>query len=126
MNRRIGYLVAFFVLLAVEICIGLWVRDAFMRPYVGDMLVTVLLCCLSRAVFPKLSPAVPAFLLAAAVEGAQWLELGKLLGLNGTVLGVILGATFDWVDILCYGVGCLLFAAAERMIKHPRPGFELL
>ena len=122
MVRRVGYLVALLALLAVEICIGLWVRDAFVRPYVGDMLVTVLLCCLWRVVFPKLSPAVPVFLLAAAVEGAQWLELGKLLGLNGTVFGIILGATFDWLDLLCYGVGCLLFAAAERMIKHLRLG----
>lgn len=32
-------------LLAVEIGIAIFVHDAFVRPYVGDMLVTLLLLC---------------------------------------------------------------------------------
>lgn len=116
-NRRVPYLILFFVLLAVEICIALFVRDQFVRPYVGDMLVTVLLCCLVRALFPQFPPAVPVFLFAAAVEGSQWLGLTEILNLQGTVLGIILGATFDWKDIVCYGLGCLLFAAAERLFR---------
>ena len=115
--NRSGYLVAFFLLLAVEICIGLFVRDNFVRPYVGDLLVTVLLCCLCRAAFP-LSKCAPTavFLFASVAEGLQWLELTQKLGLNGTFLEVILGATFDWRDILCYALGCIVFAAGEHLI----------
>lgn len=102
-------------LLAVEICIALFVHDNFIRPYVGDILVTVLLCCLCRALFPRFAPALPVFLLAAAVEGLQWLGLAERLGLQGTALGIILGSTFDWKDILCYGLGCLLFARGELL-----------
>lgn len=120
MKRRFGYLLAFFVLLAIEICIALFVRDRFVRPYVGDMLVTVLLCCLARAVVPQFPPAVPVFLFAAAVEGSQWLGLAEMLNLQGTALGIILGATFDWKDIVCYGLGCLLFAAVERLCRTGR------
>ena len=115
MAKRKPYLLAFFLLLIVEICIALFVRDNFVRPYVGDVLVTVLLCCLCRAVLPRLAPALPVFLFAAAVEGLQALQLTKILGLEGTALGIILGATFDWKDILCYGLGCLLFAGTERL-----------
>ena len=118
MKKRLGYLFAFFVLLAIEICIALFVRDHFVRPYVGDMLVTVLLCCLCRAIFPELSPALPVFLLAAAVEGLQWLGVTEMLGLQGTAIGIILGATFDWCDILCYGLGCVAFAAVELLGKR--------
>lgn len=116
-NRRLPYLILFFVLLAVEICIALFVRDSFVRPYVGDILVTVLLCCLCRAVVPKFAPAVPVFLFTVAVEGSQWLGLAEMLNLQGTALGIILGATFDWKDIVCYGLGCLLFATAEWLCR---------
>ena len=115
--KRSGYLVAFFLILVVEICIGLFVRDSFVRPYVGDLLVTVLLCCLCRTVFP-LSKCAPTavFLFASVAEGLQWLELTRKLGLNGTFMGIILGATFDWRDILCYALGCIVFAAGEHLI----------
>ncbi|HIB66328.1 MAG TPA: DUF2809 domain-containing protein, partial [Phycisphaerales bacterium] len=39
------YLVLTLLLLAVEVYIGLYVRDSFIRPFVGDMLVVVLLYC---------------------------------------------------------------------------------
>ena len=113
MTKRKHYLLAFFLLLLVEVCIALFVHDHFVRPYVGDVLVTVLLCCLCRAVFPRLAPALPVFLFASAVESLQALHLTEMLGLEDTALGIILGATFDWKDILCYGLGCLLFAGAE-------------
>ena len=115
MKKRLWYLGVFGLILAIEVCIALFVHDDFIRPYVGDVLVTVLLCCLCRAVLPRLAPALPVFLFAAAVEGLQALQLTKILGLEGTALGIILGATFDWKDILCYGLGCLLFAGTERL-----------
>jgi len=117
MQKRSGYLVSFFLILAVEVCIGLFIRDNFIRPYVGDLLVTVLLCCLCRVIFPKLSPAPAVFLFSVGVEGLQWLRLSEKLGLEGTVPGVILGSTFDWRDLLCYALGCILFAAAEYSIS---------
>lgn len=43
MKKRLWYLTAFVILLMVEICIALFVHDRFIRPYVGDVLVTVLL-----------------------------------------------------------------------------------
>ena len=52
MKKRIPYLVAFVLLLGIEVLIGLYVRDAFVRPYVGDVLVAVLLCCLARCFLP--------------------------------------------------------------------------
>lgn len=113
MRRRLGYLLAFLAVLAIEICIGLFVRDRFIRPYAGDMLVTVLLCCLCRAAFPRVSPALPVFLFAALVEGLQALNLVEKLGLQGSVLGIIMGSTFDWKDIPCYALGCVSFAAVE-------------
>lgn len=104
-------------LLAVEVCIALFVHDNFIRPYFGDVLVTVLLCCLCRAILPCFAPAVPVFLFAVVVEWTQWLGLVEMLGLQGTIFAIILGTSFSWIDILCYGAGCLLFAGAEYLLK---------
>jgi hypothetical protein len=113
---RKTYFWIFLGLLLLEIGIALFVHDDFIRPYVGDALVTVLLCCLSRAVLPKLHPALPVFGISLAAELWQWLGLTQKLGLDGTVLGVILGATADWKDIVCYGMGCLLFSLTEYLL----------
>ena len=116
-KQRIVYAAIFALLLLVEIGIALFVHDRFIRPYFGDVLVTVLLCCLSRAVLPKLHPALPVFGISLAAELWQWLGLTQKLGLEGTVLGVILGTTADWKDIMCYGMGCILFSTAEYLLK---------
>lgn len=41
--KRLSYFLIFCSLMAVEICIALFVHDSLIRPYVGDMLVTLLL-----------------------------------------------------------------------------------
>lgn len=116
-KQRIIYLIIFVLLLVVEICIGAFVHDDFIRPYVGDMLVTVLLCCLCRIVFPRLSPAIPVFIFALLAEGLQGAGLVEKLGLEGTIFAILLGATFDWKDIMCYALGCVAFAVAEVLVK---------
>ena len=52
MKKRLGYILAFVLLLTVEILIALFVRDDFIRPYGGDILVTVLICAAVRILFP--------------------------------------------------------------------------
>ena len=116
-KRRILYAIIFITLLCVELCIALFVHDDFVRPYIGDVLVTVLLCCLCRIAVPKGVPALPAyvFLFAALVEAAQYIDVVKLLGWeDNAILSTLIGRTFSWADILCYGVGCVAFWAAEK------------
>ena len=118
-KRRILYAIIFITLLCVELCIALFVHDDFVRPYVGDVLVTVLLCCLCRIAVPKGIPALPVyvFLFAALVEAAQYIDVVKLLGWeDNAILSTLIGRTFSWADILCYGVGCVAFWAAEKRV----------
>ena len=118
-KRRILYAIIFITLLCVELVIALFVHDDFVRPYIGDVLVTVLLCCLCRIAVPKGVPALPAyvFLFAALVEAAQYIDVVKLLGWeDNAILSTLIGRTFSWADILCYGVGCVAFWAAEKRV----------
>lgn len=118
MKRRIPYIIAAAVLLGVEIIIGIFVHDSFIRPYVGDVLVTTLLCCMARCVFPDKPKllALWVFIFSAGVELLQLAGLDEILGLEGTVAGIILGSTFDIKDIFCYLCGCIIFFAVEHII----------
>ena len=122
-KRRVMYALMFITLFCVEVCIALFVHDDFVRPYIGDVLVTVLLCCLCRIVLPRGVPALPlyVFVFAALVEAAQYVDVVKLLGWgDNAFLSTIIGRTFSWADILCYGTGCLVFWMIERMVVSNR------
>lgn len=119
-TRRILYTSLFMAILLVEIGIALFVEDSFVRPYVGDMLVTVLLCCFCRIFFQKgfrLLPLV-VFAFSALVEIGQYFDVVALLGLeNNVLLSTVIGRTFSPSDLLCYAVGCLVFFAIERFVE---------
>lgn len=120
-KTRAWYALAFFIILAVEVCIALFIRDDFIRPYGGDILVTVLLCCFARIFFPDKIRLLPVwiFLFAAAVEIGQYFDFVTLLGLGGsTFFRILLGSTFSWGDLICYGAGCGLFWIAERRLRR--------
>ena len=123
-NNRLTYLLIFFGLLATEIVIALFVNDTFVRPYVGDMLVTLLICCLCRVIIPanvRLLP-VYVFIFAAVVEIGQYFDLVALLGLtDNRIISIALGRTFSWMDLVCYAVGCAAaFGLDQTIIKKTR------
>lgn len=118
-NKRFLYLLIFCGLLVTEIVIALFVNDAFIRPYVGDMLVTLLLCCLCRVIVPDKIPLLPlyVFIFAACVEIGQYFDLVALLGLaDNKVISIALGRTFSWMDLVCYAVGCVATYVLDRVI----------
>lgn len=120
LNARIWYAFSFIIILIVEIIIALYVRDAFIRPYGGDILVTVLICCFVRIFFPSKFKLLPlwVFLFAAAVEFAQYFNFVSLLGLQDiAVLRIMLGTSFSVIDLICYAVGCALFFVTEKILK---------
>ena len=115
-KKRIGYGVATLGIFLVELFIALFVRDKFIRPYVGDMLVVVLVYTCVRVLLPEKPRLLPlyVFLFAAGVEALQGMRIVELLGLqDNRFFSVLIGTTFDWKDIACYGVGCLLLGVWE-------------
>lgn len=119
MSRR-PYLLAAAALAAAIVAIALFVRDDFIRPYGGDVLVTAFLCAAVRTVLPRRPRLLPlwVFLFAAAVEIGQFFGLVDRLGLGSIpFFRIALGTTFSAADLLCYAVGCALFWAVEHRAR---------
>lgn len=110
------YAAAFIFLLAVEVLIALFIDDAFVRPYVGDMLVVIVVYSFIRIIIPEKNRLMPlwVFLFAALVEVLQLFSLVDRLGLGDIrFFRVLIGSVFDFKDILCYVVGCSLLGVHE-------------
>lgn len=115
-KKRAFYLIATILIFLIEVCIALFVRDRFIRPYVGDMLVVILIYAFLRVILPEKPRLLPlyVFLFAALVEGLQAINVVELLGLqNSRFFSVLIGTTFDWKDVACYAVGCVLLGLWE-------------
>ena len=118
---RAVYTVLFFSVLLAEIFIALFVHDKFIRPYFGDVLITVLLCCFVRMFIPTKLRWLPVyvFLFAVVVEIGQYFNYVELLGLGDIqFFRTWMGTSFSFYDMICYGVGCVVFFAIERYLSR--------
>lgn len=124
-KKRLFNFILFVIFLAIEVLIALYVHDDFVRPYLGDALVVVVLYFFIRVWIPEKYRWLPGaiFFFAAAVEVLQYFRLVELLGVeNNVFLRTVLGSTFDIKDIVCYGVGCLLLGLYEWMVYGKKKG----
>lgn len=106
------FLLAVFLFI-IEVLIACYLHDEFVRPYVGDFLVVILIysfvCSFLQA--PVLPVAMGVLLFAYLVETGQYFHLVNRLGLEHSRLAnVILGNYFTWNDMICYtlGIGVIL------------------
>lgn len=114
--KRFAYIIATILLLGVEVLIALRVHDEFVRPYIGDVLVVIVIYTCIRIFVPERYRILPLyiFIFAVIVEGLQRLHIVDVLGLSGNrFFSVLIGGTFDVRDIVCYGVGCALLGLFE-------------
>lgn len=118
---RLIYTLIFLSLFAIEVSIALFVHDNIVRPYLGDILVTMLVYAFARILFPRRPRAmgIYVFLFALAIEIGQYFDFVKLMGLEGNkVICVVLGRTFSPGDLVCYAIGCIIFFLAEAVFNR--------
>lgn len=108
------------ILLLTEIAIALFVTDKIIRPFVGDVLVIVLLYCFVCIFLnaDRRKIAVGALLFACLIEILQYFDYVARLGLeNNRVLSVMLGRTFEWSDFAAYLTGFLIILFCEKIYR---------
>ena len=113
-----GCLFIFFTL--IEVYIALFVVDNFIRPYVGDILVVFVIYFFIKTWFPqRITWFIPMiFAFAILVECLQYINILQIVGLDHiSFLRILVGTTFSWADIICYGLGCVLLWIYEYVYE---------
>lgn len=112
------YFILSILLFIIEVLIALFAHDEIIRPYVGDLLVVVLLYCLIKSFlnWSTSTTAVWVLLLSYLIETLQFFNIVQHLGLSGSkIANIIIGTYFTWLDILAYTLGILLVLAIEKL-----------
>ena len=105
------------LLFVVELTIAVFINDAFIRPFLGDVLVVMLLFYLCKTFVSgrDLALIVAVLLFSFAVEIGQYFRLAELLGLmDCKVARIVIGSTFDAKDLLAYAIGAALLLVSTR------------
>jgi hypothetical protein len=107
-------------LFIIEAAIAVYMDDAFVRPYFGDLLVVILIYCAIKTFFdlPRIKTAIAVFIFACFIELSQYFHLVQLLGWgSSTTATTVMGTFFSFVDIIMYALGTLVTIGAETYFK---------
>lgn len=110
------YFVLFVAFFVIEVLIALYVRDAFIRPYLGDTFVVILIYCFIRSFLnsPVYPTIVAVLLFSYSVETMQYFNLVELLGLADYKLArIVIGTSFAWGDMVAYTAGAVIIGIVE-------------
>jgi len=113
----------FILIFCVEVVIALFINDSFIRPYLGDILVVILLYYFAKTFLntKHIYIVITVLLFAYLVEFAQYLQLVEILGLqDNKFMRTIIGSVFSWGDMACYTIGALICYLIDRPKKIDR------
>lgn len=109
MKKRIPYMVGFFLLLAIEVLIALFLHGGFIRYYMGDVIVVWVVYFLVKIFLinaDSYRTAIGVMIFAFVVEFLQYINIVDILGLeNINFFRVLIGTSFSVIDLICYVVG---------------------
>lgn len=105
------FLLTIFIFL-VEVLIATVLKDNFfIRAYLGDVIVVMLLYTFVKSfvIINKTKLIIGIFAFSCLVEFAQFFHIADKLGFQpGSLMYIVVGNSFSWIDILCYAIGCLI------------------
>ncbi len=106
------YLLLSLLLFCIEVLIATVLKNNFfVRAYLGDVIVVILLYTFVRTFIKMNSIKLIAgiFIFSCFIEFAQYFNIAEKLGFQrGSLMHIVIGNSFSWIDILCYAIGCLL------------------
>lgn len=118
----VGFVLLTLLVFALEVIIATRVSHvSWVRAYLGDVLVVVLIYAAVRSVLRVndylLLAAV--FVFACGIEFAQHFNVAERLGfVRGDVMYTVIGNTFSWGDIACYALGCIATAVVVKLFRR--------
>ncbi|AFL81499.1 Protein of unknown function (DUF2809) [Aequorivita sublithincola DSM 14238] len=115
-NRN--YFSTFVIVLLIEFAIAYFHFSYFIRGFLGDVLVIVLLYCFLKIFIRKnvFKIAISVLTFAFFVEILQYFKLAEIQKVQSKVLLTIIGSVFDVWDLVAYFIGFLLILLIENLI----------
>ncbi|PKD20406.1 hypothetical protein APR41_14105 [Salegentibacter salinarum] len=117
-DSRKNYLAGFLFLLIIEILIAFYVKDDFIRPYLGDFLVVILLYCFAMGIsrISIIKGLFSVLIFSFAVEFFQLINIVKVLQYQPPEIVIImLGSSFSVWDLVAYLLGILCCSLVEYL-----------
>lgn len=105
------------LIFCIEVLIALFVKDQFVRPYLGDVLVVMLMYCFFKSFIklPVLTVAILVLVIAFGIEFLQFLNIVQMLHLEQSKIArTVLGTSFSWIDLLTYCIGIAIVLLVEK------------
>lgn len=112
-----GYFKLTVLIFVIEVLIAVFVKDNFVRPYLGDVLVVILLYCFVKSFFNLsiLTVAIFVIIFSFSIEFFQFLNIIEKLQLqNSKIARTIIGTSFSWIDLLTYVFGITIVLIVEK------------
>ncbi len=117
---NVRYFCMFALMFLIELIIAIFIKDSFIRPFIGDVLVVILLYLFIRIFFlsGKLKLVIGVLLFSYLIEIGQYYDLVSILHLQDiTVARIVIGSTFDVMDLLAYSVGAFLLISPDIILS---------
>jgi hypothetical protein len=106
------------VIFIIEVLIALYVHDTVVRPYIGDLLVVILIYCFIKAFLKvRIVPtSIFVLLFSFFVETMQYLNIVTKLGLEDSKIArTVIGTSFEWIDLIAYTSGIIIVLLIEKL-----------
>jgi len=107
------------LIFVAEVLIAMFVHDNFVRPYMGDVLVVILIYCFLKSFLklPVLVSAIAVLIFSFTIEFLQYLNIVEKLGLEKfKIARIVIGTSFAWADLLAYAAGIVVVLIAEKYL----------
>ena len=117
MRINLKYFFLTLLLFITEVLIALFVNDSFIRPYVGDYLVVMLMYCAARSIADTdiTYTAIGVLLFSYLIEIMQYFRIVEIFGLEKyKVARIVIGTSFEWIDLVAYTLGIITVLIIER------------
>ena len=116
---NLKYFLLFVITFCAEILIAtLWKDIFFVRAYLGDVFVVMLIFYFIKS-FIKTSSTpliIGLFFFSCFIEILQYFHFAEWLGFGDSkIMMIILGNSFSWIDIICYLAGAIILLIQESI-----------
>jgi DNA integrity scanning protein DisA with diadenylate cyclase activity len=125
---NLKYFLFTILLFLTEVLIATLLKDIFfVRAYLGDVIVVILLYTFVKSfiVINNENLIAGIFIFSCLIEFAQYFNIAEKLGFRkGSLMYVVIGNSFSWIDIVCYASGCILIYIVIKLCSSKKKAFS--